>query len=77
MTNNDALDLQFDSQYRKAILNVLVTADQLSSLINGVLRPFGLSKEQYNVLRVLSDRHPQPSTIQFITGRMISKSSNV
>ena len=67
---------KFTDDFLKAILNILVTADVLSSATNAVLKPFGISKEQFNVLRILRGQHPKPATIQSITNRMISKSSN-
>lgn len=66
----------FTDDFLKAILNILVTADRISSATNAALKPFGVSKEQFNVLRILRGRHPEPSSLQLISERMISKSSN-
>ena len=41
------------------------------------LKKFGLTHEQYNVLRILKGKHPEQMCIRDITGRMIEKSSNV
>lgn len=60
----------------KAIINVLVTADRISSRINGALKPLGISKEQYNVLRILRGQRPNPCALQVVSERMISQSSN-
>ena len=67
---------EFTDDFMKAVLNILVTADRLSSLTNAALKPFGVSKEQFNVLRILRGQHPNPSSLQLISERMISKSSN-
>lgn len=67
---------RFTDPFFKAILNILVTADRISSSTNAVLKPFGISKEQFNVLRILRGQYPSPCTLQLISGRMISKSSN-
>jgi len=53
-----------------------VTADRLSSAVSTIFKPFGISKEQYNVLRILRGQYPNPSTLSLITDRMISKTSN-
>lgn len=66
----------FENEYLKAILNVMVTADLFGNATNMVLKPYGISKEQFNVLRILRGQHPKPATVQAITARMISKSSN-
>jgi len=63
-------------QFMKAILNVLVTADRLSHSTNAVLKPFGVSKEQFNVLRILRGQKGKPASLQLISDRMISRSSN-
>lgn len=67
---------RFDSEFHKAFLNIQVTASWLSSLTNATLKPFGLSPEQYNVLRILRGQHPKPSTLALITERMVDKMSN-
>lgn len=67
---------RFTDDFLKAVLNILVTADQISHAANATLKPYGISKEQFNVLRILRGQHPQPSPLQLISERMISKSSN-
>ncbi len=66
----------FPSALSKAILNILLTADRISSATNATLKPFGVSKEQFNVLRILKGQYPKPSSLQLISERMISQSSN-
>lgn len=72
----EIIQTEFTDDFFKAILNILVTADRISSMTNARLKPYDLSKEQYNVLRILRGQYPNPSTLQLITQRMISKSSN-
>lgn len=43
----------FDSLEQEAALNVLRTADQLHNRLGRLLRGFGLTPSQYNVLRIL------------------------
>ncbi len=66
----------FPSALNKAILNILLTADPISSATNTTLKPFRMSKAQYNVLRILRGQYPKPSPLQRISERMISQSSN-
>ena len=73
---DEIMQTEFTDDFMKAVLNILVTADRLSSLTNAALKPFGVSKEQFNVLRILRGQHPNPSSLQLISERMISKSSN-
>ena len=41
------------------------------------LKEFGLTHEQYNVLRILKGKHPEQMCVKDIACRMIEKSSNV
>lgn len=41
------------------------------------LKDFGLTHEQYNVLRILKGKSPDEMCVKDIAGRMIEKSSNV
>ncbi len=67
---------RFDDEFLKAVLNILLTADRISSATNATLKPFGISKEQFNVLRILQGQHAKPISLQQIAERMISKSPN-
>lgn len=67
---------QFKNPYYKAILNIRVTESWLSSQINQRLKPFGISQEQYNVLRILKGQYPNPSSLLLITERMVNRMSN-
>jgi DNA-binding MarR family transcriptional regulator len=41
-----------------------------------VLRPFGISAQQFNVLRILKGQFPNPSSLILIRERMLDKESN-
>jgi DNA-binding MarR family transcriptional regulator len=49
----------------------------VKTTISRELRPFGLSHEQYNVLRILKGSYPQAMRVKDIAVRLIEKSSNV
>ena len=40
------------------------------------LRPFGITQQQYNVLRILRGQNPEPASVGLIQERMIDRSSN-
>jgi DNA-binding MarR family transcriptional regulator len=67
---------EFKNPYYKAILNVRLTESWLSTQINQTLKPFGISQEQYNVLRILKGQYPDPSPLQRISERMVNRMSN-
>lgn len=67
---------QFTDPFMKAVLNILYTADRISRATTAALKPYGVSKEQYNVLRILRGQYPQPCTLQLVSERMLTQSSN-
>jgi DNA-binding MarR family transcriptional regulator len=62
--------------YRKLILNILHTANCLNLKQIQFLKPYGLSPQQYNVLRILRGQHPKAATVSLLIERMLDKSSN-
>ncbi|MCB0557752.1 MAG: MarR family transcriptional regulator [Lewinellaceae bacterium] len=67
---------KFKSVYHKAHINVLFTASWLSQNSAQLLKPFKLSWQQFNILRILRGMHPEPATVKLLTERMIDKMSN-
>jgi DNA-binding MarR family transcriptional regulator len=66
----------FKSPYSKAIVNVIYTNSWLQSLQAEVFKPFDLTPQQYNVLRILRGQYPNPITVVAIIERMLDKMSN-
>ena len=48
----------------------------MSDEISCALHPYGLSIQQFNVLRILRGCKQKPASLQYITSRMIHKTSN-
>jgi len=67
---------QFANEYIKAGINIMFTASFLIHKNTQVLKPFGISIQQFNILRILRGLHPEPATIKLLTKRMIDKTSN-
>lgn len=67
---------KFASEYQKLHVNVLFTAAWLGQRTTKVIKPFGISQQQFNILRILRGMHPKPATIKLLTERMIDKMSN-
>lgn len=62
--------------YKKAILNLLITSQWLNDEISDVLKPFDISSQQFNVLRILKGRKGKPANLSSIQKRMLAKNSN-
>ncbi len=67
---------RFESEYHKLMLNILFTSNWLSLKHMQRLKPYGLSPQQFNILRILRGQYPQSATITLLTERMLDKSSN-
>jgi len=68
---------KFKNEVHKAGLNILYTAWWLKTMISKELKKYGLTHEQYNVLRILKGKYPEQMCIRDIACRMIEKNSNV
>jgi DNA-binding MarR family transcriptional regulator len=67
---------KFNSEYEKLSLNILYTASWIEANNIQRLKPFGISPQQYNVLRILRGSAPKPLMLGDIASRMIDKNSN-
>lgn len=61
---------------KKTTLNVMVTQNCIAEHFSEVLRPFDLSAEQFNVLRILRGQKGKLCNMSTIQERMIAKTSN-
>ncbi|PIQ16545.1 MAG: MarR family transcriptional regulator [Flavobacteriales bacterium CG18_big_fil_WC_8_21_14_2_50_32_9] len=67
---------KFHSEYQKLAINILFTSNWLNSTTTKTLKPFGISSQQYNVLRILKGQSPNSISVNNIMERMIDKMSN-
>ncbi len=67
---------KFKDEHHKLGVNVIYSASWMSSMHMHVLKKFNLSVQQFNILRILRGRHPEPATVKLLTERMIDKMSN-
>lgn len=67
---------RFQSANHRAQVNILYTAAWLNQQTMHALKPFGLSLQQFNILRILRGRGSEPSTVKLLTERMLDKMSN-
>ena len=60
----------------KAVLNIIYTGSWLMGKTVQVLKPYGISAQQYNVLRILKGRTPDSTALSDIQERMLDRMSN-
>ncbi|MHA7944429.1 MarR family winged helix-turn-helix transcriptional regulator [Formosa sp. 3Alg 14/1] len=65
----------FPNNRVKAMLNIMFTANWISSYQNTFFKPFKVSAQQYNILRILRGAD-QPLKVQTIKERMVERSPN-
>ena len=61
---------------KKVMLNLAYTKNYMGDKFTELLKPYGISSEQYNVLRILRGQKGNPLNMQDIQERMVTKNSN-
>jgi len=69
------INSKFADNKVKALINILYTANWISNLQNTFFKPYGISPQQYNILRILNGAQ-EPLKVQIIKDRMIERSPN-
>ncbi len=67
---------KFENEFQKAAVNILFTGSWLYNTNAAHLKSFGITPEQFNVLRILRGSYPKALMLADVTCRMIDKSSN-
>jgi len=67
---------EFKSEYQKSIINIIYTYNYLVGNMNPMFKKYGITRQQYNVLRILRGQHGDPVTINLIKDRMLDKMSD-
>lgn len=74
--SEDLKQSKFPSEASKAVVNAIYTGNWIVQQQQELLKPFGLTVQQYNVLRILRGQQGNPMTVLAITERMLDKMSN-
>ena len=67
---------KFESVYQKLHLNLTFTNSWLREKENQLFKDFGITPQQYNVLRILRGNYPNPYSTAQIRERMLDKLSD-
>lgn len=62
--------------HTKTVLNIMYSSRIVEEKVAEMLKPFNISMQQYNVLRILRGQKGQPANLSTIQERMINKMSN-
>jgi len=69
------INSKFANAKVKALINILYTANWVTSFQNEFFKPFGISPQQFNILKILNGAK-EPLKVQTIKKRMIDRSPN-
>jgi DNA-binding MarR family transcriptional regulator len=69
------INSKFPNEKIKALINIKYTANWLDGIGNELLKPFKISVQQYNILRILKGAK-EAITVNTVKDRMIQKSPN-
>lgn len=67
---------KFRNEHQKMLINILFTSNWLGAKHACSLKPYGISAQQFNLLRILRGQHPKPATVNLLIDRMLDKNSN-
>lgn len=68
---------KFKSPHQKALLNILFTSNWIVNKQRELFEPYGITGQQYNILRILRGQHPNRISGTEIKSRMLDKNSDV
>jgi DNA-binding MarR family transcriptional regulator len=66
----------FRNPYHKATVNLIYSGRWIINMHNELFNDFGLTIQQYNVLRILKGQYPRALTVKLIQLRMLDKASD-
>ncbi|WP_204345311.1 MarR family winged helix-turn-helix transcriptional regulator [Psychroserpens algicola] len=69
------INSSFPNSKVKALLNIIYTANWINSHQNAFFKPFGISPQQFNILRILRGAG-EPIKVQTIKERMLERAPN-
>lgn len=67
---------KFESERQKALLNIIYTYNTLITEMNAYFKTHDITRQQFNVLRILRGQYPKPCSINVIKDRMLDKMSD-
>lgn len=74
--DKDIRQERFLNEHQRASVNILFTYGWMMERIKELLKPAGLTPQQFNILRILRGSHPWPLSTLQIRERMLDKMSD-
>ena len=67
---------KFISERQKGLLNLIYTYNSLINEMNAYFKKHDITRQQYNVLRILRGQYPKPASVNLLKERMLDKMSD-
>ncbi|MDA9563382.1 MarR family transcriptional regulator [Flavobacteriales bacterium] len=77
MRLEDEIQSKFRNEAQKARLNIRFTDSYLHGKMQSMMKSFGLTGQQYNILRILRGQKTNAATVGLIKERMLDRNSDV
>src|SRR5687768_183537 len=74
--SKDIQQREFRTEYQKAIINIMYTHNHIVSYMSDVFKGYDITRQQYNVLRILRGQYPGHASVNVIKDRMLDKMSD-
>jgi DNA-binding MarR family transcriptional regulator len=68
---------KFRSPHQKAVINLIYTSNWLQNKHHHFFKNFGITGQQFNILRILKGQHPQSISATEIKSRLLDQNSDV
>ena len=68
---------KFRNAHQKAVINLIYTANWILHKNQDFFKSYGITGQQFNILRVLKGQHPQSISATEIKGRLLDRNSDV
>jgi DNA-binding MarR family transcriptional regulator len=67
---------KFRNDSHKLGVNIIYTFGWMNTFQSALMKPYGITSQQFNVLRILRGQQPNPASVKLIRERMLDKMSD-
>lgn len=68
---------KFRNESHKALINLYLTNSVINGQFKHILTPFGITPQQFNILRIVNGQHPKPVQIGMIKDRLVDRNADI
>jgi DNA-binding MarR family transcriptional regulator len=72
----DIKQKKFKNEHQKMMVNILFTANWINYAQAKLMKGFGITPQQFNILRILKGQLPEAASVNLLIDRMLDKMSN-